>query len=73
MSTGLNSAAFVEEALEADPQGVDDTVSMEQSNRKVAPQAVLVEDSDTGDGKWIQSQAVYMPFREIPEGSGLEL
>lgn len=77
MEVGLSSAALIEEAIEADPQGIDDTAAMEQSNRRVAPQAVLIQDSDGavggGDGQWNQQRKVYMPFRNIPEGSGLGL
>ncbi len=77
MSVGVASAALVEECLEADPQNVDDTAAMEQSARKIAPQAVLTQDSDGaiggGDGYWPQLRKVYIPWKEIPEGSGLSL
>ncbi len=77
MSTGLDTAAKVEEALEADPQDLEDVPAMEQANRKVAPQAVLTQDSDGavggGDGHWPIQRKQYMPFKMIEEGNGLEL
>ncbi len=77
MSTGLDSAAKVEEALEADPQDLQDVPAMEQANRRVAPQAVLTQDSDGavggGDGHWPVQRKQYMPFRQIEEDNGLEL
>ncbi len=77
MSTGLDTAAKVEEALEADPQDLQDVPAMEQANRKVAPQAVLTQDSDGavggGDGHWPIQRKQYMPFRQIEEDNGLEL
>ncbi len=73
MSTGLASAALVEECIEADPQQKEDAVAMEQTNRKVAPQAVLTGNDDAMAPSQLYYRNMYFPWREIPEGKGLEL
>ncbi len=75
MEIGVPSAALVEEALEADPQDIDDTVAMEQANRAVMPQKLLTHSMDTegSPGVLNYQEDIYLPFRNIPEGTGLGL
>ncbi len=76
MTTGISSAALVNEALVADPGSSRDLVAMEQANRRVVPQMVIYSDNAGANGNGIGEQYYrkqYWPFKEIPEGFGLEL
>lgn len=65
------SAAEVEEALEADPQGVDDVPASEQANRKVFPIGFFTQGKDPVDADLIPLRRVKFPWKEISEGQNL--
>ncbi len=66
------SAAEVEEALEADPQGTGDTPAIEQANRKVFPIGVFDQKNLVRSGP-IMLEEVHLPWKEIEEGTGIQL
>ncbi len=68
LSLGL-SAAEIEEALEADPQGIEDVPAVDSANRKVWPIWILAANAED-DAQQIQRyDDIPVLFRERPEGS----
>ncbi len=73
LSVGL-SAAEVEEALEADPQGMQDTPAMEQTDRKVFPIYMIPARTEVNNRNIQKFETIEdWPFREIDEGNSLDM
>ncbi len=68
-SVGL-SAAEILEALQADPQHIEDTPATEEANRKVFPVLYIAKNADekTQSNSMVKLATVPIPWRDIPEG-----
>ncbi len=64
------TAAEIEEALEADPQGSNDTDARDKANRKVFPLMMIPRINIIPSGP-VPLIDVPWPFKTIPEGVGL--
>ncbi len=62
----------IAEALNADPQGIDDPPATEQGNRKVFP-IWMIPTGLTDDDETSVLTEVHYPWKEMDEGSGLKL
>lgn len=75
-SVGLDDTT-INEALGADPQGIDDIPATEEGNRKVFPMWIIPQNwAEPGAQQAVIEQLHEIedfPFREVPEGSSLQL
>ncbi len=72
-SHGL-TAAEIEEALVADPQGENDIPAMEEANRPVYPQWIIGKDGvESFRDRHRQLERIRYPWKIIPEGVNLQI